>query len=81
LSSNDGKHFEKIFSEQNTGLILGKKFGRTIRKDFGGIFRFSGVSGIFGTAVMAMRTGRRDRGVRGIPGVVANRGAGAARDG
>jgi hypothetical protein len=42
LSSNDGKHFEKIFSEQNTGLILGKKFGRTIRKDFGGIFRFFG---------------------------------------
>jgi hypothetical protein len=30
---------------------------------------------------MARRTGRRDRGVRGIPGVVADRGAGAARDG
>jgi hypothetical protein len=42
LSSNDGKHFEKIFSEQNTGLILGKKYGRTRRKDFGGIFRFFG---------------------------------------
>jgi hypothetical protein len=30
---------------------------------------------------MARRTGRRDRGVREIPGVVAGRGAGAARDG
>jgi hypothetical protein len=35
---------------------------------------------IFGTAVMARRTCRRDCGVRGIPGVVADRG-GAARDG
>jgi hypothetical protein len=34
-----------------------------------------------GTAVMARRTGRRDRGVRGIPGVVADRGAGVTRDG
>jgi hypothetical protein len=41
LSSNDGKHFEKIFSEQNTGVILGKKFGRKRRKYFGGIFRVS----------------------------------------
>jgi hypothetical protein len=30
---------------------------------------------------MARQTGRRDRGVRGIPGVVAGRGAGAARVG
>jgi hypothetical protein len=30
---------------------------------------------------MVRRTGRRDRGVRGIPDVVADRGAGAARDG
>jgi hypothetical protein len=36
---------------------------------------------IFGTAVMARRIGRRDRGVRGIPVVVADRGAGAACDG
>jgi hypothetical protein len=36
---------------------------------------------IFGTAVMARRTGRRDRGVRGIPSVVADRGAGVTRDG
>jgi hypothetical protein len=33
---------------------------------------------IFGTAVMARRTGRRDRGMRGIPGTVADRGAGVA---
>jgi hypothetical protein len=30
---------------------------------------------------MARRTGRRDRGVRGIPDAVANRGAGVARVG
>jgi hypothetical protein len=36
---------------------------------------------IFGTAVMARRTGRRDRGVRGILGAVADRGAGVARVG
>jgi hypothetical protein len=29
--------------------------------------------------VMARRTGRRDRGMRGIPGEVADSGAGAAR--
>jgi hypothetical protein len=42
---------------------------------------FSGVREIFGTAVMARRTGRRDRGVRGILGAVADRGAGVARVG
>jgi hypothetical protein len=31
--------------------------------------------------VMVRRTGRRDRGVRGIPGMVADHGAGATRDG
>jgi hypothetical protein len=46
-----------------------------------GFSGFSGVGVIFGTAVMARRTGWLDRGVRGIPGVVADRGAGAARDG
>jgi hypothetical protein len=30
---------------------------------------------------MARRTGRRDRGVRGIPGTVADRGTGVAREG
>jgi hypothetical protein len=32
-------------------------------------------------AVMAWRTGRRDRGVRGIPGTVADRSVGKARMG
>jgi hypothetical protein len=44
-------------------------------------FPVSGVSVIFGTAVMARRTGRRDRGVRGILGAVADNGARAADDG
>jgi hypothetical protein len=44
-------------------------------------FTFPGVGVIFGTAVMARRTGRRDRGVRGIPGTVADRGVGKARVG
>jgi hypothetical protein len=35
----------------------------------------------FGTAVMARRTDRRDCGVRGIPGTVADRGVGVAREG
>jgi hypothetical protein len=39
-------------------------------------FLVSGVSVIFGTMVMARRTGWRDRGVRGIPGVVADSGVG-----
>jgi hypothetical protein len=51
------------------------------RRVFVGFPVFSGVRGIFGTAVMARRTGRRDHGVRGIPGAVADRGAGAARVG
>jgi hypothetical protein len=44
-------------------------------------FPISGVGVIFGTAVMARRSGRRDRGVRGIPGTVADRGVGKARVG
>jgi hypothetical protein len=48
---------------------------------FAGFSGFSGVGVIFGTVVMARRTGRRDRDVRGIPGVVADRGAGTACDG
>jgi hypothetical protein len=44
-------------------------------------FPISGVGVIFGTAVMARRTGRRDRGVCGIPGTVANHGAAKARVG
>jgi hypothetical protein len=53
-----------------------------VKKGFCGFFLGSSDTGVnSGTAVMARRTGRRDRGVRGIPGVVADRGAGAARDG
>jgi hypothetical protein len=44
-------------------------------------FPISGVGVIFGTAVMVRRIGRRDRGMRGIPGAVADRGAGVARVG
>jgi hypothetical protein len=40
---------------------------------------FSDISVISGTAVMARRTGRRDRGKSGIPGEVADSGARAAR--
>jgi hypothetical protein len=54
--------------------LLGK-----LGEGFCGIFRFPGVGVIFGTAVMARRTGRRDRGVRRIPGTVADCGAGKAR--
>jgi hypothetical protein len=43
-----------------------------------GVFWFPGVGVIFGTAVKARRTSQRDRGVRGIPGAVADRGAGVA---
>jgi hypothetical protein len=46
-----------------------------------GFFQFPGVGAFSGTAVMARRTGRRDRGVRGIPGTVADRGIGKARMG
>jgi hypothetical protein len=44
-------------------------------------FPISGVGVIFGAAVIAMRTGQRDRGVHGIPGTVADRGVGKARVG
>jgi hypothetical protein len=51
-----GKRYRKL------GKLLGKLGGRIC-----GVFRFPGVSVIFGKAVMARRTGRRDRGVCGIP--------------
>jgi hypothetical protein len=69
-----------------------KELGKSPRK-FRGISRklgegflwiFPGFSDIgvnSGMAVMARRTGRWDHGVRGIPGVVADRGAGVTRDG
>jgi hypothetical protein len=46
-----------------------------------GVFRFPGVGVIFRTAVMVRRSGRRDRGMRGISGTVADHGAGVARMG
>jgi hypothetical protein len=63
---------------------LGEFLGKIRRGEEGFLRIFLGFpdTGInFGTAVMAKRIGRRDCGVRGIPGVVADRGAGAARDG
>jgi hypothetical protein len=39
-------------------------------------FPVSAAGVIFGTVVMARRTGRRDRGMHGIPGAVADNGAG-----
>jgi hypothetical protein len=41
----------------------------------------SDIAVISGTTVMARRTDRRDRGVRGIPSAVADNGAGAAGGG
>jgi hypothetical protein len=74
---------------------MGKEIGKSFRKirrisreirgrvfvGFCGFSCFSGVGVIFGTAVLARRTGRRDRGMRGIPGAVADRGAEATRVG
>jgi hypothetical protein len=69
-----GKGREKRF--RKLGEFLGKLGGRI----FWG-FPLSGVSVIFGTAVMARRTSRRDRDVLGIPGAVADNGARAAGGG
>jgi hypothetical protein len=57
---------------------MGKKIGKSFRKIrrisqeirgkvFAGFSGFSGVGVIFGMAVMARRTGRRDRGGAGFP--------------
>jgi hypothetical protein len=57
--------------KENRGRVFRKswKIVREFRrKVFAGFFRFPDVDAIFGVAVMARRTGRRDRGVRGIPG-------------
>jgi hypothetical protein len=56
--------------------LLRKLGGRILRG-----FPVSSFSVIFGMAVMARRSGLRNRCMRGIPGMVADRGAGAARDG
>jgi hypothetical protein len=72
---NKGRKIEKGF--RKLGEFL-EKIGEGVLRIFLG-FSDTGVNS--GTAVMARRTGQRDRGVRRIPGVVADRGAGAARDG
>jgi hypothetical protein len=56
-----GKEIGEKFRE------FGKSLGK-FREGFCGVFRFPGVGGIFGPAMMARRTGRRVRGVRGISG-------------
>jgi hypothetical protein len=66
-----GKSFRKL------GKIVREIRGRV----FAEFFLFPGVGAFSGTAVMARWTGRRDRGVRGIPGTVADRGVGKARVG
>jgi hypothetical protein len=71
---NKGRKMEKGF--RKLGEFLGK-LGEGFLRIFL-CFLDTGVNS--GTAVMARRTGRRDRGVRGIPGVVADRGAGVTRD-
>jgi hypothetical protein len=60
--------------KKKIGKELGKrfkKFRKIVRNfrgnDFAGFFRFPGVSVIFGTVVMARRTGWRDRGSAGFP--------------
>jgi hypothetical protein len=75
LSSNDGKHFEKIFSEQNTKVR--KKFERKRRKYFGGIFRVSSTDAMSSDSRVGgdCEAGRRDHGGLGIRGEVADNGA------
>jgi hypothetical protein len=64
LERKIGKRGKEIGEKSREfGNSLGK-----IREGFCGVFRFPGVGVIFGPAMMARRTGRRDRGVRGIPG-------------
>jgi hypothetical protein len=59
---------------RKTGKEIGKSFRKIRRisqeirrRVFAGFSGFSGVDVIFGTAVMARRTGRRDRGGAGFP--------------
>jgi hypothetical protein len=73
-----GKRKRKEKGFRKLGEILGKLGGRGER-DFVGFPGFSDTGVISETAVMARRIGRRDRGMRGIPGEVADNGAGVAR--
>jgi hypothetical protein len=72
---NQGREIEKGF--RKLGEFL-EKLGEGVLRIFLG-FSDTGVNS--GTVVMARRTGRQDRGVRGIPGMVADRDAGVARVG
>jgi hypothetical protein len=72
---NQGREIEKGF--RKLGEFL-EKLGEGVLR----IFLGSSDTGVnSGMAVMARRTGRRDRSVRGIPDTVADRGAGVARVG
>jgi hypothetical protein len=73
-----GKRKRKEKGFRKLGEILGKLGGRGER-DFVGFPGFSDTGVISETAVMARRIGRRDRGMRRIPGEVADSGAGVAR--
>jgi hypothetical protein len=72
------RKIEKGF--RKLGKILGK-LGERGKGFLGIILGFSDTVVNSGTAMMARRFGRRDRGGRGIPGVVADSDAGAARGG
>jgi hypothetical protein len=92
-----GKRREKKRRERKRKRKIEKgKYGKKIEKGFRKLGEFLGILGegvlqIFlgfsdtgvnsGTTVMARRTGRRDHGVRGIPGTVADRGTGVAHVG
>jgi hypothetical protein len=80
-----GKENEENKKENRKKENKGRKIEKGFRKLGEGVLRiflgFSDTGVNSGTAVMARRTGRRDRGVHGIPGVVADRGAGATHDG
>jgi hypothetical protein len=66
-----GKEFRKL------GEIL-EKIGESGKRIFASFPGFSDVGVISGTAVMARRAGRRDRGKSGISGEVADNCVGAA---
>jgi hypothetical protein len=71
------KNRKNVKGKENSFRVLGEflgKFGGKEKRDFA---EFSGFGRLrdFGTAVMARRTGRRDRGVREIPSAVADNGA------
>jgi hypothetical protein len=70
-----GKILEK-FREISSEIRKGNEEGFC---GFFWVFLDTGVNS--GTAVMARWTGRRDRGMHWIPGMVADRGAGTTRDG